>query len=277
MKKFTAGERVALRDFTDSVYPQGSFAFSRLLRDREIRVNGQKTGKNVMLAPGDEVVYFTTPKEESRAFFDAVYEDENIFVADKYGGVNSEALFYCLSEKTDARFIHRLDRNTRGVICFAKNAAAEEALLAAFRERRAEKIYEAVCFHPFSRPSAVLTAYLKKDAGAAHVAVFSRPREGAEKIVTEYFGAENRGELARVCIRLHSGKTHQIRAHMAFCGHPVAGDEKYGDETLNKKYRVKRQILVAKRLSFTFEGALSYLNGKEFVSSFSAQFPESRQ
>ena len=99
---------------------------------------------------------------------------------------------------------------------------------------------------------------------AAHVRVFSRPCAGAERIRTEYAVGESFGEYSRVEIRLHSGKTHQIRAHMAFIGHPVVGDEKYGDEALNKKYRVARQVLVAKKLSFRFAGELSYLNGRVF-------------
>ena len=273
MKKFTAEEQIKLRDFTDNVYPQGSFAFSRLLRDRDIRVNGKKTGENILLCQGDEIVYYTTEKEEQKKFFDVVYEDENIVVADKYAGVNAEALAFTLFSACGARAVHRLDRNTRGLTVFAKNAAAEQALLDAFRCRRVEKIYEAVCFHPFEKKAGILTAYLRKDACAARVCVSAEERKGADKIVTEYFDAENRGEFSRVKIRLHSGKTHQIRAHMAFIGHPVAGDEKYGDEALNKKYRLKRHILVAKSLSFSFADTLSYLNGMKFVSAFSAEYP----
>ena len=206
-----------------------------------------------------------------------MYRDENILIADKYAGVNAEGLFCALREENGARFIHRLDRNTSGLMAFALNAAAERELLAAFRERRAEKIYEALCFHPFIKQSEMLTAYLKKDEKAAHVRVFSRPCAGAERIQTEYTVGENFGEYSRVEIRLHSGKTHQIRAHMAFIGHPVVGDEKYGDEALNKKYHVSRQILVAKRLSFRFsEGALAYLDGKVFESAFCARMPEGK-
>ena len=103
--------------------------------------------------------------------------------------------------------------------------------------------------------------------------VFSQPRAGALPIATEYEVLEERGGLARVQIVLHSGRTHQIRAHMAFIGHPVLGDEKYGDEAANRRYGVKRQLLVAKRLSFVGEGALASLGGREFVSAFSAEFP----
>ena len=273
MKKFTAEEQIKLRDFTDNVYPQGSFAFSRLLRDRDIRVNGKKTGENILLCQGDEIVYYTTEKEEQKKFFDVVYEDENIVVADKYAGVNAEALAFTLFSACGARAVHRPDRNPRGLTVLPKNAAAERAWLDAFRCRRVEKIYEAVCFHPFEKKAGILTAYLRKDACAARVCVSAEERKGADKIVTEYFDAENRGEFSRVKIRLHSGKTHQIRAHMAFIGHPVAGDEKYGDEALNKKYRLKRHILVAKSLSFSFADTLSYLNGMKFVSAFSAEYP----
>lgn len=239
-----------------------------------MRVNGAKTGKNVPLFPGDEVAYFTTPKEEAKPFYREVYADENVLVADKFAGVSSEALFCALREPFGARFIHRLDRNTAGLIAFARNEAAEGELLSAFRERRAQKVYGAICFHPFRERRAVLTAYLKKDAAAARVRIFPSPRAGAEKIVTEYEVEEDFGEYSRVRVLLHSGKTHQIRAHMAFIGNPVAGDEKYGDEALNKKYRLRRQLLVAEKLSFSFAGALSYLNGRTFFSSFRAEMPE---
>lgn len=159
-------------------------------------------------------------------------------------------------------------------MAFALNDVTERELLSAFRERRAEKIYEALCFHPFAKQAEMLTAYLKKDEKSAHVRVFSRPCAGAERIQTEYAVKENFGEYSLVEVRLHSGKTHQIRAHMAFIGHPVVGDEKYGDEALNKKYHVARQVLVAKKLSFRFsEGPLAYLNGKTFESAFCACLP----
>ena len=87
---------------------------------------------------------------------------------------------------------------------------------------------------------------------------------------------EERGGLCRVRILLHTGRTHQIRAQMAGAGHPVLGDEKYGDEAANGRYGVRRQLLVAKRLTFSPAGGLKCLRGREFVSSFSAEFPEEK-
>lgn len=270
MKKYLAQKEQKLRDFTDETYAQGSYAFSRLLREREIKVNGRKVSANVLLHPGDEVQYFTTPREEARVFYTVLYRDENILVVDKFDGVNSEALFSALQEKYGVSFIHRLDRNTRGVQVFACSEEAERQLKEAFRFRRAVKIYEAICFNPFSASEASETAYLKKDEKKSLVSIQKAPFEGAEKILTQYKVLRSYGEYSLVEIRLHSGKTHQIRAHMAFLGHPVAGDEKYGDEAKNKKYAVKRQILVAKKLSFKLSGELAYLSDKEFVSAFSA-------
>ncbi len=273
MQKFIVQKAQKLRDFTDETYAQGSFAFARLLRSKDIRVNGVKIGENIALHPGDEVVYYTTEKEESRACFSEVYCDDNILVADKFSGVNSEALFRIVQQKYNARFIHRLDRNTCGIMVFARNGEAEKDLLAAFRERRAEKWYETLCFHPFKVKQGTFTAYLLKDEKNARVKIFEKPYPSSEKIITQYSVRKTIGEYSLVDVCLHSGKTHQIRAHLAFLGNPVVGDEKYGDEILNKKYHVKRHILVAKSISFEGLSVLSYLNGKKFVSSFCAEMP----
>ena len=124
MKEFTADREESLREFTDNHYAQGSFFWDYLLKNREIRVNGKKTGKNVRLFPGDRVAYYLSPDREGKTAFSVVYEDENILVADKFAGVNSEALAASLAKERGARFIHRLDRNTAGLIVFALNAAA---------------------------------------------------------------------------------------------------------------------------------------------------------
>ena len=130
------------------------------------------------------------------------------------------------------------------------------------------KTYIALCKNSFERKSGLLKDYLLKDEKKGEVKIFSSPRAGAVSAVTEYEVLEDRGDIALVKIILHTGRTHQIRAHMAYVGCPVLGDEKYGDEELNKKYSAKRQRLISKYLKIEADGELSYLKGRTFESSF---------
>lgn len=268
MKTFTADGNTNLKDFTSATYPQGDFAFSALLRAKDIKVNGVRVNSNVALKAGDTVTYYTTAKQEAKPSHKVVYEDENVYIADKFSGVSSEGLSSELGGKGEFYAVHRLDRNTQGLIVYAKTRAAEEELLSAFKERGVQKTYIALCKNRFTAKSGTLTAYLKKDASASVVKVYKSPLSGAVKIITGYEVKENRGDIALVEITLHTGKTHQIRAHTAFIGCPVLGDEKYGDGDLNKKYGLKRQCLIAKKLKFNLNGNLKYLNEFDFESSF---------
>ena len=268
MKKFTTEKQINLKDFTDCVYPQGSFCFDWLLRAKDIKVNGVRVSKNLTLYAGDEVVYYTTEKQESAPSHTVLYEDENVLIADKPSGVSFEGLLYELSGKGNYFGVHRLDRNTQGLIVFAKNKDAEEELLSAFEKSLVEKTYIALCKNSFKNKSASLTAYLLKDERRSEVKVFSAPVKGGVTIKTDYLVLEERGDVALVKIILHTGRTHQIRAHTAFIGCPVLGDTKYGDKALNEKYGAKRQRLVAKYLKFNLCGKLSYLNSTTFESGY---------
>lgn len=262
MKRYIADEKTDLKTFTDNTCPQASFVFRALLKAREIRVNGEKVSENVTLERGDEVRYFLTPSQEAKRAFSVVYEDEQILVADKESGVNSEAVF----RETGLFPVHRLDRNTAGILLLAKSEAAQRALLSAFRERRAEKIYHALVVGRPEKTHAVERAYLVKDAASSLVKISSSPVPFAEPIVTEYELLEPRGEESLLKVTLHTGKTHQIRAHLAFLGHPVVGDGKYGDAAYNRSRHAARQKLVAKSLTLRPGGILSYLDGKTFLS-----------
>lgn len=268
MKKFTVKENSTLKTFTDSVYPQGSFCLASLLRAKDVKVNGVRVSKDMPLNTGDEVIYYTTPRQETMPSHNLVYEDQNVYVADKFSGVSFEGLLSELCEKGGFYGVHRLDRNTQGLIIFAKNKAAEEELLSAFAERRVIKTYLALCKNNFKKERETLVSYLLKDEKSAKVKIFNVEKRGTVKIITEYTVVETRNDVALVKITLHTGKTHQIRAHTAFIGCPVLGDEKYGDRELNKKYGVKRQCLISKQLGFCFVGNLKYLSGRLFLSTF---------
>lgn len=274
MKVFYVKEKCNLKQFTDVVYPQGAFCLAALLRGKDIKVNGARISKNVTLNAGDEVTYYTSPKQEQMPSHAAVYEDENVLIADKFQGVTTEGLCAELCASGEFYPVHRLDRNTGGLIVFAKNKSAEAQLLNAFKERKVNKIYIAVCKNAFKSKRDTLNAYLVKNETESRVKIFSSPKSGGVKIITEYEVLSERGDTALVKITLHTGKTHQIRAHMAFIGCPVIGDGKYGDDALNKKYSAGRQRLIAKYLTFNLDGGLSYLNGKEFKSNLAPDFPQ---
>lgn len=263
MKSYTVNENDTLKNFTDNTCAQASFSFRALLKAREIRVNGKKVCADLPLKKGDRVEYYLSPAQENVCAFEEVYRDEDVIVIDKESGVNSEAVFSALRERGETYFIHRLDRNTEGLMIFACSKKGEAALLNAFCDKRVEKVYYALVVGRPPKNHAVLTAYLEKDEKNARVRINT---DKGEKIVTEYEVLEERGETSLLKIILHTGKTHQIRAHLASIGYPVAGDEKYGDNTFNRARHLTRQRLLSKELTVYGGGALPAIDAKKFVS-----------
>ncbi len=272
MLQLVCDKQQTLKEFTENHYAQASFAFSVLLKNKEIKVNGKKVGKDMPLYKGDTVCYYLTPKQAEKSAFYTVYEDEHIRVVDKESGVNSEAVFAALARVGEYYFLHRLDRNTKGLLLFAKTKHAEELLLQAFRTRQVEKVYHALCVGEPMQKKELLVGYLKKDAEKSLVKVYNTPISGSEKILTEYEVMEVlEGGLTKLKVILHTGKTHQIRAHLAHIGCPILGDMKYGNTEKNRELQCSRQCLVAKELTLEAGEELAYISGKTFTSRFEAE------
>jgi 23S rRNA-/tRNA-specific pseudouridylate synthase len=165
----------------------------------------------------------------------------------------------------DAVLCHRLDTNTDGIVLFAKNECAEKEIFRAFKEHKIEKKYLALVYGIF-KDEGLKTAYLSKDEEEGTVFVSSEYFKGGETIETRFSRLEvfENQNLSLVDITLITGKTHQIRAHLKHLGYFVLGDGKYGDERINRRFRVSKQQLTAYGIRFFFgdESPLEYLNEK---------------
>ncbi len=169
---------------------------------------------------------------------------------------------------------NRLDRNTSGIVAAGKTLAGLQFLSRAFNARTLHKYYTCIAVGEITQP-ALLEGYLKKDVKENRVQVFSVLQEGMDGtfVRTAYRPIEIKNGCTYLEVELFTGKTHQIRAHLAGSGHSILGDIKYSDAAgiaLSKQYRVKSQLLHAGRLIFSEDreqmGKFSYLSGKEITA-----------
>lgn len=256
--------------------------FYKTLRKKDIRINNIRTNKNEVLHTGDEIQIFLTDEFLFRRFIPRiVYEDDNIIIVDKpiqveilgNNSLTDSLKFFLESRDKDktnifVRPCHRLDRNTTGLVLFAKNEPTLNILLNKFRNKEIEKHYLAKVYGIPKSNTQTLTAYLFKDRKRGIVYISDVFQKGYVKIVTSYSILEThkKENYSILDITLHTGKTHQIRAHLAHIGHPILGDGKYGINNINKKFGYKNQQLCSNSLKFNFNtdsGILNYLNGKE--------------
>ena len=162
---------------------------------------------------------------------------------------------------------NRLDKNTGGIVIVAKNSASQKLLYDIVKYRKIKKLYLALTIGIFDKKKDVLKAYLRKDENNNMVTVRDKPFEGSKEIVTKYRVVKEKGNLSLVEVDLITGRTHQIRAHLAHIGHPVVGDGKYGLARLNKSLPFKHQALYAYSLEFKIndkDNPLYYMNDKVF-------------
>ena len=213
-----------------------------------------------------------------------IYEDNHILVAVKPQNMPSQEdeskdpdilsiLKNYLKETYDKPgdaylgLVHRLDRVTGGVMVFAKTSKAAARLSEAIREGEFEKTYLAVVYDTPKEKQAVLVNHLKKDPKSNTVRVVPEVTEGAKYAELTYKVFESIGKLSLVGVKLATGRSHQIRVQMAAIGHPVLGDDKYGDRETNRRFRCRTQQLLCKRME---------AEGHVFESCKSLPFPKAR-
>lgn len=274
----------------------------KLLRKKDIKVNGKRAEGNFRLSAGDAVSVYVRdellqpPKRSGAALasdapLSVLYEDENVLLVDKPVGLvvheDGEGSRDTLIDRIKGYLFrkgeyrpdeensfapslcNRLDRNTGGIVVAAKNAESLRVLNQKIRDRELTKLYLcAVRGIPEPR-EATRTAYLFKNERENRVVISERKTPANRTIVTKYRVLETAGGNSLLEIDLVTGRTHQIRAHMAYLGYPLLGDGKYGDNRSNKSAGFSEQALYSYKLRFAFRtdgGILNYLNGREFTA-----------
>lgn len=305
MKNFIIGKNDAgqrLDKFVTKTLPSlPKSLLYKYLRLKRIKLNGKKADAATRLNEGDSIdMYindeFFVEREEKYSFLgagktlDVIYEDENIMLLDKKVGLLShpdegeyvdtligrvQRYLYEKGEydpKNEASFApalaNRIDRNTGGIVMAAKNAESLRVLNEKIKNREIKKIYLCLVIGCPKQKTATLCDYMIKDEKKNKVTVYKEPVPGSKDIKTKYTVLDSKDGISLVEVDLLTGRTHQIRAHMAHIGCPLLGDGKYGTNAQNKKFGgYKKQCLYSYKTVFDFTtdaGILNYLKGKSF-------------
>ena len=270
----------------------------KAFRNKRIKVNGKRAEPDTRLSAGDLIElyindeFFPVGKPTAKTAkpprrqppVTVVYEDENFAVlykpahllchSDRTGDANLVDAFASYLEAkgeydphAEKRFApalcNRLDRGTEGLVLAAKSYAALRDLNAIIRDDMMKKEYLTITVG--APPQGRFVAWLQHSEKNNKVRIHARESEGYKQIITEVTVIRQAGPFALCRIGLITGRTHQIRAHLAYLGHPVLGDIKYGNHKMNERTGLKTQALCAQRLTFgriPEENTLQYLSGR---------------
>ena len=242
------------------------FDIKKILENKDIKVNNVRVKENLTLSKGDKVIVFYKEKN-SQDWFNIVYSDDNILIVNKRSGIEvvseseRDLISFLVKDYPTIKAVHRIDRNTEGLVIFAINEIAEKELLEAFKTRKGIiKKYALLVNGRVDITKIKRTVYLKKMENLSKVWISEIKTSGYYPIITEFDIIEYKNDKTLLEANLLTGKTHQIRAHIAYYGYPIVGDNKYGKDKENKLH------LTANYLAFNFnkKQKLAYLNAKNF-------------
>ena len=231
--------------------------FCKLLRKKDIKINGKRINKDITVYENDEIILYTPEIQEQDKKIEIIYEDDNILVVNKDIGIEvtgEESLTNILQKQyqKQLKFLepcHRIDRNTRGLVVFAKTKEVLEIMLKKFKNHEIEKHYLAVVYGIPEEKKKRVESFLFKDNKKARVYIKDTFEKGYKKIITTYTVLEERNDnTALLDVEIETGRTHQIRVHLAQIGYPVIGDTIYSSG--KNKWGIVGQCLHAKSLKF---------------------------
>ena len=263
----------------------------KIFAARDVKLDGVRADRDTPVYAGQTLSVFLPASHEESPTLRVIYEDEDVLLVNKPAGIsvesdepgtlsltdlcrlhtNSRPSSVTDSDRENAgdpgtafpQPVHRLDNKTCGLCLFAKNERAHTVLLEAFKQRTVEKYYICLVRGIPKPPAATCSAFLLKDAARGVVQILDQNRPGARPITTGY-ETLSAGPVSRLRVHLITGRTHQIRAHLAALGHPVLGDDLYGDRSFNRLQKSRSLKLCAAELTLHTEGQLPNLDGKTF-------------